>query len=777
MNLYRMSMGGSDIEPYIVIVTLDENFQGQIVTLAQDTETMSKTVPMTSPYEVTFKPMKDGVWVASSTTKDGKVVSVNTEPLLEWGTYNVTLESGINFQEWLNRGRVEKTFTSLDDVLADEPTVRQLMTVHDSVDYLVTALSNDVDTAEKILDNDICAKWINLRDYALDMLYANANVKAVMDSVDKYGYGEWCLMPQVPTMTSNTTPSGEAFADSSYSADYAAWKAFNGTANSSEDCWHAGSGLTHGEIGYKFSTPKIIKRIEMVNRATTSDSPKDFTFQGYDGSKWVVLGTYTNNNNEKKGHSTYDVDSDVAYESFKLVITSSNSPDNGALNIGALQFYAWGAKGAVPVMTSNTAPYGEVIYGTVLREKYAYSVFDRTPTEWRANNTNSDYIGYKFVNPTKVTMVKYLQNFVSDGVPRMPSFTIYATNNGTDRVNFTDWDKLTNSIPAETAEGEHYYKFDNDNYYLYYVLVIPAGSGTIGLTELQFYGRELKVSVPKMTSNTEPWGEAFGGNGKYQASGDYYCAFNNSNANYCANSEGWLAYDFKKEVLIKYVSVWCYNGDVYNGKIYNIEYSDDKNIWHKVDEIPTKANSVTSKTFEIDHSARYWRITSTTVPTIDIAMYNINFYGVDYSEKEFAQDSKVEYIYDHGVKLKTIETYISNGGTIDEQSDQILWSTNNKNGVTMLGAKVDVTDKKVARARFGLKAYTNASDGNMGFMILNNTLAWNAPFNAVKAADMPNNANVNFASGGYSGEYYVIFGADFTGAFNIYNTLQELWVE
>ena len=210
MNLVRLQYGGgSSIEPYTVIVSLDENFKGQPVTLTQGTEIMRKTCPTTAPYEVEFKPMNDGVWVASSTTKDGKVVSVDTEPLLEWGTYNVTLKSGFNFREWLNRGRVEKTFTSLDDVLADEPTVRQLMTVHDSVDYLVIELSNDTDIAQTILDNDICAKWINLRDYALDTLYANANVKAVMDSVDKYGYGEWALVSQVPIMTSNTAPYGE----------------------------------------------------------------------------------------------------------------------------------------------------------------------------------------------------------------------------------------------------------------------------------------------------------------------------------------------------------------------------------------------------------------------------------------------------------------------------------------------------------------------------------------------------------------------------------------
>ena len=39
-----------------------------------------------------------------------------------------------------------------------------------------------------------------------------------------------------------------------------------------------------------------------------------------------------------------------------------------------------------------------------------------------------------------------------------------------------------------------------------------------------------------------------------------------------------------------------------------------------------------------------------------VASGNINaqFYGVDYSEKEFAQDGKVEYIYDHGIELMAL---------------------------------------------------------------------------------------------------------------------------
>lgn len=586
MNLVRLQYGGSSIEPYTVIVSLDEKFKGQPVTLTQGIEIMRNTCPMTSPYVVEFKPMNDGVWVASSTTKDGKVVSVDTEPLLEWGTYNVTLESGFNFREWLNRGRVKKTFTSLDDVLADQPTVRQLMTVHDSVDYLVTALSNDAYTAKKILDNDICAKWINLRDYALDMLYANANVKAVMDSVDKYGYGEWALI---------------------------------------------------------------------------------------DGT--------------------------------------------------------WQPKGAVPVMTANNAPYGEASN---------YQVFDGNATT-SASDTN---FSYRFENPI---CVKKMVSNASGG-------TLQVSDDG---INWI-------------ADDGGYHLYARCHY-----------SASTSVNTLQFYGRQLKVSVPKMDNYTTPFGEvielgyAAGGYEGYRAFDNDLSTYWQSNTDYI----GMICYNFEKEVLVKnmYSIMKTPNTGVSKLEGSNTGNSND---WHSIYNDNITAGYPNTKSVLINGNLTYKYYRATITRTDDVPQVTeLQFYGLDYSEREFAENSKVEYIYDHGVKLKTIETSISNGGTIDEQSDQILWSTNNKNGVTMLGAKVDITGKKVARARFGLQAYTNSPDENMGFMILNNTLAWNTPFNAVKAADMPNNANVNFASGGYSGEYYVIFGADFTGAFNIYNTLQELWVE
>ena len=49
-----------------------------------------------------------------------------------------------------------------------------------------------------------------------------------------------------------------------------------------------------------------------------------------------------------------------------------------------------------------------------------------------------------------------------------------------------------------------------DTYYKSYKfeILLCYQTDPVGLDILQFYGRQLKISVPKMTSNTEPYGEA-----------------------------------------------------------------------------------------------------------------------------------------------------------------------------------------------------------------------------------------------------------------------------
>ena len=162
------------------------------------------------------------------------------------------------------------------------------MTIHASVDYLTNVTSASDEMIGIIINNDICAKWINLRDYALDTLSANTIISNLMDTADKYGYGEWALNPLVPTLTSNTAPYGEAFCQSNYSG-MQAYKAFDGDDTTQ---WSSASANYDAWVGYKFPNPVCITRVKLKNSAesTPTDRYKGLTIEGsYDGAEWEVI--------------------------------------------------------------------------------------------------------------------------------------------------------------------------------------------------------------------------------------------------------------------------------------------------------------------------------------------------------------------------------------------------------------------------------------------------------------------------------------------------------
>lgn len=98
----------------------------------------------------------------------------------------------------------------------------------------------------------------------------------------------------IPKMTSNTTPSGRAFASSEYESSQGAWRAFNRSSGAFVSGYGSG-GI--GDVGYEFVSPiRIGKYAVMSYNGSNFDAPpKDWTFEGSnDGVNWVVLDKQTN---------------------------------------------------------------------------------------------------------------------------------------------------------------------------------------------------------------------------------------------------------------------------------------------------------------------------------------------------------------------------------------------------------------------------------------------------------------------------------------------------
>jgi len=104
------------------------------------------------------------------------------------------------------------------------------------------------------------------------------------------------IVPNIatPIMTSNTTPSGVAFASSTNGANLP-WIAFNQDGPSAT-YWQSGTNNT-GILGYQFTSGKIIKRYSIrMNTLGVQTYPTTWTFQGSnDGTTYTTLETVTGN--------------------------------------------------------------------------------------------------------------------------------------------------------------------------------------------------------------------------------------------------------------------------------------------------------------------------------------------------------------------------------------------------------------------------------------------------------------------------------------------------
>lgn len=541
-------------------------------------------------------------------------------------TYEVEIHGGFNYQAWLNAGRVSKSFSSLDEVLEDEKTLRQLFLVHDAVDYVASQrVNNDL---TKIFNTDLAAKWINNSDYALDHFYAVPDIKTVMDAADKYGYGEW-----------------------------------------------------------------------VINNGT------------------------------------------------------------------------WGPKGNVPIMTANNAPYGEASASSFLQSGYeAYKAFDGDEsTAWVGKTANST-IQYKFTNPICVKRVK-VRN--ANGSNRPFTAIVKASNDG------TTWESLTESFSVDMTNDYISVDINNNDYYLYLMLDTTAtlGNGAL-ITALQFYGRELKVSVPTMTSNTAPYGEA---SASSEYSGGAYPAWKAFDGDRTkngwfpsSNTDQWISYQFTRGIVPKMMTAVTRGGSFSNVILHGGNNGDFTPL--------TTAQSVTSTllALAIQNTTNY----DTLKVSCDVSQASGNygiwlqFYGLDYSEKEFEVGTTKKWLYDHGVELVGITAYKANASNTAEKENNQLYL---KGAVSSsiygfrTASKLDLTAYSLIRTKVGNKGGTASRLYFMG--VVNNITDAHSSAVAEGTADIanaPNNESLSISS--VNGSYYPVLRETNGDSSNI-GSISEWWLE
>jgi hypothetical protein len=733
--------GGSDL--YDITVNCSPDLAGETITCSDGTTDLTQTCPSESPYIVQFTNLATGLYTISGVI-NGTTISIQVNAS---NTITVDLKvEGFDWREWVDLSKNYKAnnYDSLSEVLSDEKLIRELMTIHDCVDYLADQnfASSDAIT---ILNTGLCAKWINLRDYALDTLYANPAYSIIMDETELYFYGELELKGMVPVMTSNTTPLGVAFANSERTSEgMYAWRAFQSglSSTSNYDSWATDSnipGTTENYIGYQFTAPVCICAVGMSARYNMLfNYPTSWKLQASnDGSTWVDISDVITETQPTAVVTKVTPIHNAKKYTYYRVYTYGQFQDRTA--IGRLSFMAYQPKGAVPVMTSNSAPYGTVIYSDSQSGNDVWHIFDENESDYGGGSNASMYMGYKFVNPIKVKKAELL-TFRDGNSQTSYQIKIQASNDN------TNWDDVTNVITINniTDKTSQIIVCDENAYYLYYRVLFVTSSNTSSysfLRKLQFYGRQLSASVPIMTSNTAPYGEAGVINTPWH--GQAYNAFDKVNNNHLGGGENknylGVYYKFTHPVCVREATIlpssYTSNGGFKAFKIQasndNINYVDLYKGVHDnagYTEVTVNFTNTTSYTYYRFYAYDGTHDTTRYTPNIS----ELQFYGVDYSEREFASGSTMKYLYDHGLELVAFDDSLPTGCTITREPSQIdVSSTQNAQSSGILPGvitheSIDITPYSGLNMRLGNKNYTNADTKDHWLrMTVSNSLGYN----------------------------------------------------
>lgn len=432
-----------------------------------------------------------------------KNVTITSDDVLNKAVIAVEIQLGNQLQNWIEAGRVTQSFSTLDEVLASESTVRQLMTIHASVDVLKEWMISEQEIVDTFVANATAMKWMGLRDYAYDTL--TASVDGLEEKMLASENWEYALKDHVPVMTSSTAPYGNSFAISELNSNYPSYKAFN--SSDSSNIWH--SQVLYSPdwfwVGYRFINPIRVNRLKF--RAPGGRPISKIEVQGsFDGENWetiyssnVVYGSAVANDNREY---TLNINNDMYYTHYRLRgYVDYLEAGAYAMAVGGLQFYGRSLNVSVPKMTSNTAPYGEAsasgfyTFQSTIYE--AYKAFNSScsgnENRWvtKGNASDSSWIQYAFNKPIcvkKMMVHEYTDNVWKDEQSnlRNTNATLLGSN---DNANWVDL--ATFLLDKSNGNTDVYFNVGNNDAYKYYRLSFSGPNGVdtfVTIAELQFYG-------------------------------------------------------------------------------------------------------------------------------------------------------------------------------------------------------------------------------------------------------------------------------------------------
>lgn len=484
---YFEGVGGSGGS---IVVTCDSEFAGSTISCSDGTNTMTAVCPSVSPYEVEFMVSDSGTYEISATVSG---TTYTTEVVVDL-ELEAALKYGFSWPRWVTYGGLDPSdYEDLVDVFSDEAAVRRLMTVHASADYLITCVTDYIDTIDDFTANDTAMKWIGLRDYVCDGLIAITGVEAKFLASE---YWERYLKDHVPVMTGANAPYGTVSSSNSTNA-------INVFDQNESTIWTATSNGTNQYVTYKFTNPVCVKKARLYLTPTLATSRPDRTFYvraSNDGTNYVNIGSCS-----VSGISSVDDIIDCStneqyylyYQIFCADII--NVTNSWAWGIRELQFYGRSLNVSVPVMTSNTAPYGEASANT--GNSNAYKAFDNNDSNiWEKDNPTSGDVrlAYKFTSPTEIRKA-LLYNNAGTGTYNLNVRVDYSDDGTTwsEGPSFvSEWHQ--NSIVDIPNVGSHLY------WSFYFVSTTTGVTSYFAIPRAQFYGLDYSEKEFE-TGTTKKW--------------------------------------------------------------------------------------------------------------------------------------------------------------------------------------------------------------------------------------------------------------------------------
>lgn len=376
------------------------------------------------------------VTVANATGNDGSgVVTATTILSLSGGNTGLYADT---------LGGVAPTTNHI--FFANEPPSQRTVT------YVVAANnSQNQQGADYIVPDDSTSAQDTINQ-AINDIPLNAIETGSVESVD--------VIDEVPTMTSNTAPSGVASTDSEYSADHAAWKAFDDNSSTN---WGTAEGVTSAYIRYQFTTGKTIVKVNITGGTNQTRSPRNFTIKGSNnGTSWTTLHTVTGETWSSSETKTYTFSNTTSYTYYEINVTSVNG--GSIINIKEIE-------------------YMEDI-GT------SWKAFNDTNSDaddcWlTASGTTAASIQYQFTSGKTITSYSITSRNDATQTISPKTWKLYGSNNGSDwteldsQADITDWEQDETKV----------YVISNSTSYTYYKIDVTANNGhatLLGIGEIAF---------------------------------------------------------------------------------------------------------------------------------------------------------------------------------------------------------------------------------------------------------------------------------------------------